>query len=124
MVRVPQVYTQEAASPKCSTPMPKVVVGGPQVWEVFSWVLIHKFHRKKLPPKNSKNCSNCQNRLYLKIKGTLFYPQNHLGPIWRIWSYPILCEMENHLGLYKVALDPSEGQEQGGGAVGGQGVEL
>ena len=70
-------------------------------------------------------CSNCQNRLYLKIKGTLFYPRNHLGPIWRIWSYPILCEMENHLGLYKVALDPSEGQEQGGGAVGGgQGVEL
>ena len=25
------IYTQEAASPKCSTPMPKVVVGGPQV---------------------------------------------------------------------------------------------
>ena len=32
--------------------------------------------------------------------------------------------MGNHLGLFKVALDPSEGQEQGGGAVGGQGVEL
>ena len=42
----------------------------------------------------------------------------------RIWSKTIFWEMENHLGPFKVALDPSKGQEQGGGAVGGQGVEL
>ena len=54
MVRVPQVYTQEAASPKYSTPMPKVVVGGPQVWKVFSWVFIYKVHIKiGLGPKKS-----------------------------------------------------------------------
>ena len=46
------------------------------------------------------------------------------GTILRIWSYPILWEMENHLGLFKVALDTSEGQELGGGAVGDQGIEL
>ena len=49
------------------------------------------------------------------------------GTILRIWSYPILWEMENHLGLFKVALDASEGQEQGEGAVGQgqlQGVKL
>ena len=39
----------------------------------------------------------------------------------RIWSKTIFWEMENHLGPFKEALDPSEGQEQGCGAVGGQG---
>ena len=39
-------YTQEADSPKCSTPMPKVVIGVPRVLKVFAWVFLYKFHKK------------------------------------------------------------------------------
>ena len=36
-------------------------------------------------------------------------------------SNPMFLGMGNHLGPYSGASDQSEGQEQGGGAVGGQG---
>ena len=36
-------------------------------------------------------------------------------------SNPMFLGMGNHLGPYSGASDRSEGQEQGGGAVGGQG---
>ena len=35
------VFTQEADRPDRSTSMPKVVVGGPQVLKVFSWIFIY-----------------------------------------------------------------------------------
>ena len=40
--------TQEADRPDCSTSMPKVVVGVPQVLKVFSWGFIYIFHKKIL----------------------------------------------------------------------------
>ena len=49
-----ELDTQEADSPKCSTTMPKVVVGGPRVLKVFSWIFIYIFHKNMvLGPKKS-----------------------------------------------------------------------
>ena len=36
-------------------------------------------------------------------------------------SNPMICGMGNHLGPFSRAPDRCEGQEQGGGTVGGQG---
>ena len=47
-------FTQEADRPDRSTSMPKVVVGGPQVLKVFSWIFIYIFHKNMvLGPKKS-----------------------------------------------------------------------
>ena len=37
---------------------------------------------------------------------------------------PMFLGMENHLGLFSEASDQPEGHRKGGGAEGGQGVEL
>ena len=48
------LITQEADRLDLSTPMPKVVVGVPQVLKVFSWIFIYKFHKNMgLGPKKS-----------------------------------------------------------------------
>ena len=48
------LHTQEADRPDRSTSMSKVVVGGPQVLKVFSWIFIYIFHKNMvLGPKKS-----------------------------------------------------------------------
>ena len=46
---------------------------------------------------------------------------NHLEPFSKVSEPPIFLAMGNHLEPFPEVSDPPEGQEQGGGAVGGQG---